>query len=167
MQINRNQKGFTLIELLVAVAITAVIGVAIAMALVQTLTINAMSTNHVTVLKQVENAIFWVDEDAQVAQNLQPTMGSGFPLTLSWTEWDNTTHQVIYSLVNNELLRSHSINGGPAQQAVIARHIDDNAANTNCGFASGVFTFRVTSTVGGFKPATETKIAQVVPRSAP
>jgi len=165
--IKRNQRGFTLIEVLVATAITGFIGVGITMAASQVLNINALSINHITVLKQVENATYWINRDAQMAQIVQPSGGSGFPLNLSWVEWDNTMHQVSYTLESSKLYRSYSVNGGQPSQTVVAEHINTNAGMTNCQFAGGVFTFKVTASVSGFRPATETRMAQMIPRPAP
>ncbi len=165
--INRNQRGFTLIEVLAATAITGLIGVGIVAAIFQVLNVNALSTNHVTVLKQVESALHWLSRDAQMAQTVQPSGESGFPLSLSWVEWDNTKHQVSYTLENSKLYRSHSVNGGEPSRAMVAEHINTGSDVTNCQFANRVLTLKVTASVGGFRPARETGMAQVIPRPAP
>ena len=164
--LNRNQEGFTLIEILVATVITGLIGAGITMAAVQVMNVNALSNNHVIAAKQVENAAFWINRDARMSQIIQPSGGSGFPLNLSWVEWDNTTDNVSYTINNGELQRSSSTNGMQATRIVVAQHIDCNANNTNCQYANGVFTFQVTASLGGFRPASETRMAQVIPRSA-
>ncbi len=164
--INRNQKGFTLIEILVAMAITGFIGVGLTMAASQVMSVNALSVNHVIVVKQVENAAYWINRDARMAQIIQPNGVSGFPLNLSWVEWDNTTHQVAYVISNGELQRSSSINGTQPIQIAVAQYIDSNADNTSCQYSNGVFNFKVTASVSGFRPANQTRMAQVIPRSA-
>lgn len=164
--LNRNQEGFTLIEILVATVITGLIGAGITMAAVQVMNVNALSNNHVIATKQVENAAFWINRDARMSQIIQPSGGSGFPLNLSWVEWDNTTDNVSYTINNGELKRSSSTNGMQATRIVVAQHIDCNVNNTNCKYANGVFTFQVTASLGGFRPASETRMAQVIPRSA-
>ncbi len=164
--INTGQDGFTLIEILVAVAISGLIGAGIDMAAVHVMNLNAVRVNHVTAVKQVENAAYWINRDLRMSQIIQPSGGSGFPLNLSWVEWDNTTHQVSYTLVNSELQRSSSVNGTPAMPMIVAQYISSNADNKTCQYANGVFTFKLTASVSGFRAASETRMAQVIPRSA-
>jgi len=164
--INKNQRGFMLIEVIVATAITSLMSVGITMAISHVLNVNALSTNHVTALKQVENAAYWISRDAQMAQIVQTSGGSGFPLNLSWIEWDNTMHQVSYSLEANKLERSHSVNSSEPSRTVVAQYINADSGMTNCQFVDGAFTFRVTASVGGFRPVSETRILQVIPRTA-
>lgn len=164
--LKKNQWGFTLMEVTVAIAITSMIGVGVTMAISQVFNVNALSNNRITAVKQLENAIYWINHDAQMAQIVQPNGGSGFPLNLSWIEWDNTMHQVSYTLEDNELHRSHSINGSEPIQNVVATHINSDEDMTNCQFVNGVLTFKITASVSGFRSINETHVAQVVPRSA-
>ncbi len=164
--INRNQRGFTLIEVLAAVAITGLIGAGSAMAANQVMNVNALSTNHVLAVKQVENAVYWIGRDVRMAQIVQPGGGSGFPLTISWTEWNNTTHQVTYVINNGDLQRSNSINGTPQLQMVVARYINGNADSTSCQYNNGELALKLTSLVSGFRASTETRLTKVMPRSA-
>ena len=162
-----NHKGFTLIEVLVVLTITSCIGGGAAAAVYQVININALSGNHVIAVKQVENAVYWIGRDVQMAQVLQPGGVSGFPLSLSWVEWDNTGHQVAYVLEDGQIRRSHSVNGGEPTWLVVADHINASSEKTNCQYAEGVFTFKVTSFVSGFRSATESRVVQVIPRPAP
>jgi len=164
--LKKNQRGFTLIEVIVAIAISSMIAVGMTMAISQVFNVNALSNNRVTAVKQVENAAYWINRDAQMAQIVQPNGDSGFPLNLSWVEWDNTMHQVSYTLEDSNLHRSHSVNGGEPSQRVVAAHINSDVDMTNCQFADGVLTFKVTASVSGFRSATEIRIAQVIPRPA-
>ena len=164
--ISEHQAGFTLIEVLVALAITGFIGVGITMAIYKVMNVNALSTNHVIAVKQVENAAYWINRDARMAQIIQPGGGAGFPLNLSWVEWDNTTRDVSYAITNGQLQRGISTNGAPPTQMMIAQDIDSNPDNTHCQYANGVFSFKVTASLSGFRSASETRMAEVVPRSA-
>jgi len=162
--INKNQRGFTLIELVVAIAITALIIGGITMAIFQVFDVNSRSTTRMTAVKQVENAVHWLSRDAKMAQDVQPGENSGFPLNLTWVEWDNTVNQVTYALENGGLKRSHSVDGGEPTETVVARHIDSDPAMTNCEFDGGVLTFELTANLGGFRPASETRVCEVIPR---
>ena len=164
--VNRRQGGFTLIEILVALAITGFIGASITTAIVQVMKVNALGNNHVIAVKQVENAVYWINRDVRMSQTIQPGGGSGFPLNLTWVEWGGTTHQVAYTLQNGELIRSSSVNATPPVVMIVARYISSNADNTNCQYSNGVFNFKVTASVSGFRPASKTRLAQVIPWSA-
>ena len=111
-QITKSQKGFTLIEALVALVITGLIGLGASMASGQILTQGARNSDYTTASRNTMNAIYWVSRDAQMSQTIEPDEAGGFPLTLSWTEWDNTEHQVNYYIQGDKLKRDYSINGG-------------------------------------------------------
>jgi prepilin-type N-terminal cleavage/methylation domain-containing protein len=170
--LSKGQRGFTLIELIIAVAITGAIAGGITMSVFQTFDYDARGKARIVAVKQVENAVHHMIRDVQMAQEVQTADpdpdGDGFPLTLEWVEWDNTENEVVYDKVSGELIRSHSVGGGTAQDAVVARYIDMDAAATNCFFDDGEwrFTFKVTATVSGY-PAdiSETRDVEVIPRS--
>lgn len=147
-------------------AITTLLGAGITMSAVQVMNVNSLSTNHIVAVKQVENATYWINRDLRMAQIIQTSGGSGFPLNLSWVEWDNTTHQVTYDINNGNLQRSSSINGTQPMQMMVAQYISSDADKTSCQYANGVFSFKVTALVNGFRPASQTRMAQVIPRSA-
>ncbi|MBI4303083.1 MAG: hypothetical protein HY665_01910 [Chloroflexi bacterium] len=165
--LNKSQKGFTLLDVLTATAITGFIGAGISTVIFQLLNVNAINTNHLTAIKQVENANYWLGRDAQMAQVVQPNGASGFPLSLSWVEWDGKEHQVSYTLENGGLFRSQSIDGNEPGRTMVAAYINPNSALTNSQYANGVFTIKITSSVGSYKPASETRISRVTPRSVP
>lgn len=174
--INRNQRGFTLIELLVAVAITGIIIGGITMSIFQVFAVNARTSSHMTAVRQVQNAGYWISHDAQMAQQ-EPVIGDDPAttevtefLTLTWTEWESgDTHEIIYSLEDmptsgelKKLRRSHSVNG-TTEAGIVAEYIEP--AMTNCGFtAGGELILTVTASVGGWQPASETRTYEVVPR---
>lgn len=164
--INKNQRGFTLLELMVAIGLAGIISSAITMTVFQMFTTNARSSAHMMAVKQVENAIHWVRQDVQMAQIVEPSGGTGFPLNLTWVDWNNTVNQVTYNLEDGQLERQHCVNGGEPSSMVVARHIDPDSVMTNCQFAGGVFILEITAAVGGFRPASESRVAEVVPRAA-
>jgi len=164
--INKNQRGFTLIELLVAISIAGIICGATTTAIFQMVTTNASSSAHMTAVKQVENAIHWVRHDVQMAQIVEPGGDAGFPLNLTWVEWNNTMNEVTYNLENGQLERYHYVNGGEPSMMVVAQHIDPDSEMTNCQFAGCMFTLKITATVGDFRSASESRVVEVVPRTA-
>src|SRR3972149_11014013 len=159
------QRGFTLVEALVAMAIASSITGGISSAIYQVFTSHVQSTAHMTAIKQVENAIFWLSRDVQQAQVLDLGGASGFPLNLRWVNWDGVVAQATYTLVGDELERAYDTGGGPVTQ-VVARNIDPDSAETNFQFSDGVFAFKITASVGGSRPALESRVGEIMPRAA-
>lgn len=164
-QLHRNRGGFTLIEVIVSLCIISVIGLGASMASNQLLAQTSKNNNYVTADRQTLNALHWIGCDTQMAQSLQPTGDSGFPLTLDWVEWDNTSHQVIYSIESNQLKRSASVDGGPSTITIIASYINPATDLTNCVSNNGVLTLTVTGSVGqGAEIISVTKVREITSR---
>jgi hypothetical protein len=86
---------------------------------------------------------------------------------LSWTEWDNSQHQVTYSISTEDdrLRRSYSIDGGEPGQTVVAQYINSTSENTTCEVIDGELNLKVTCTVGtGLNAVSVTKEREVTPR---
>jgi type II secretory pathway pseudopilin PulG len=170
------QKGLMLLELLVVIAITTIIGGGISMTIFQMLDVNARTTTRMTAVKQVENAIQWLSRDAQMAQVVSaPAQTNGLPLTLSWVDWDGTNYQVNYQLVSSgatkqlqrQYLVSDANNVAISNQTTIpAQFINSGATSTNVQYANGVLSYKITSTVTGFRSASETRTGQFIPRTS-
>jgi prepilin-type N-terminal cleavage/methylation domain-containing protein len=162
-----NQKGFTLLEVIAVVAITGLIGAGVAMASVQVMNQGASNSDYTTASRHALNAIYWISRDAQMAQTVEPSGDSGFPLNLQWVEWDNSRHRVTYSIstADDKLRRSYSIDGGEPRQTVVAQYINSAAENTTCEFTDGMVTLRMTATVGtGLNAVSVTKVREIAPR---
>lgn len=164
MTINKNQRGYTLLEVLVATAITGLIVAGLTTAIFQISDVNAMSRARMAAIKEVENAVSWISLDAQSAQTISTTSPSGFPLTLSWVDWDNTSTDISYSVQDGQLHRSQSINGEEPINTVIIPHVNSEQQMTNCQFSMGVLTLKITATINGFRTASETRYFNITPR---
>jgi prepilin-type N-terminal cleavage/methylation domain-containing protein len=171
--LSKGQRGFTLLELIIAVAITGAIAGGITMSIFQTFDYDARGKARMIAVKQVENVVHHMIRDVQMAQEVQTAYpdpdGDGFPLTLEWIEWDNTENEVVYDKASGELIRSHSVDGGTAQDTVVAQYINMDAADTNCVFDDDEwrFTFKVTATVSGYpEEISETRDVEITPRSS-
>ncbi len=165
--INKNQKGIALIELIIAVALSVVITGATTATIFQVIEGSNRTNNHMTAVRQVQNAGYWVSHDAQMAQSVNTTTSDGFPLTLTWTAWDTTEHEVVYSENTTggrtNLQRSYSVDGAPMDTIFVAQYVD--LATTSANFTGGELTFTVKATVGtGSQARSETRFYKVVPR---
>ena len=160
------QAGFTLIEILVALAITSILTAGATAIVSQTFNENVRASQNMEAIQQVENAGYWVNHDVMMAQNVMPGAGSGFPLTMTWIDWQGNENQVIYTLMDAALQRSFSVNGGLPEETTVAQRIDCDSTATNCQFASGMLTFNVTATVGT-RSESRTYQIKIRPDSAP
>lgn len=165
-----DQKGFTLVELLVSVAISAVLCSTIAMAICQFVSVSIASENRIIAVKQVENALHYINRDSQMASNIVPT-DNRFPLILTWNEWDVTEnnltgplHQVTYTITPYSQLEREEIVDGTSKTSIVARNISEVS---NCSFTDDVTTINVTASIGGFKPVSETRSLEVKSRPEP
>jgi len=108
--IKRNQKGFSLVEILIAIALTAIIGSAVAVTVNQFVNINSRSTNHQIAVSQVQHAVNSISRDAQQAQQVSPAsfnLVSGGTLTITWVDWNtNIETEVVYKVTAKTLTRN-------------------------------------------------------------
>lgn len=96
----KNQRGFSLLEMILVLAILGILISAVTMTTSRVISGSISPSNHMTAIRQVQNAGYWVSRDAQMAQSLATAPDpDGFPITLSWTDRDSYDHQVVYSLV--------------------------------------------------------------------
>ena len=169
--INKNQLGFTLLELMLVVALTGVISGSVTMTFMQVLNGGTRASNRAIVISQVQSAGYWVSHDTQLAQSVEvgAEEDMGFPLVLSWTSWDNSSHEVTYDLEETagglyQLTQSHVTDGGAPVDNIVAKHIESAEVSPR-PYTGGVLTFKVTVTVGAGSPQeSETREYKVVPR---
>jgi type II secretory pathway pseudopilin PulG len=163
---NRNQAGFSVVEVIATVIIIGLIGLVATMAIVQLVTQTSKNNDFTTASRQTLNAMYWISRDAYMAQKIEPDGGgSGFPLILTWREWDDTSHTVNYTVENNRLTRSYSINGSEPRVTSVAEYINQETSMTKCVSDNGVLTLTVTSSVGtGAHTINVTKIRSIASR---
>ena len=165
----RSQRGISLIELLVGLAITGAIAGGISVSIFQTLDYNARNNARMIAVKEVENAIHYISRDVQVSQKIEPAAPDpdGFPLTLTWVEWDGTENVIIYTLNGGELEREHFVNSASDSVLIVARNLNTDSSATNCDYTDYVFSYRLTSTIDGYPDIiNEIREGRIKPRSS-
>ena len=165
----KGQRGFSLIELLVAIPIAALISIAATGAIFQIFA-SSRAGNDIVAFRQVQTAGGWVSNDALQAQNIDDTLDqpgdSGFPLTLTWTDWDNDIHQVVYDLIAmpsgtlKQLQRQETVNGDTSNR-IVGQYLDGSASQISYDDSAVKVIFQVTATVG---EQTASRVYEVKPR---
>lgn len=164
---SQDQKGFTLIEMLASLAIAGLVGLGATIANAQVMEQTARNNDYTTASRHTLNALQWLSRDIQMAQTVAGA--DGFPatsnLTLTWVEWDNTVNQVDYSVVNGQLWRSFSVDGGDPGLTLVAEYINSDPEMTNCVSDNGTLTIEITGSVGaGSTIVNVTKVREIVSR---
>lgn len=160
--IHNNQKGFPLVEILIMLPIIAPVGVATSGTIAQLMQ-SSRTTEHITALRQVQSAGYWVSCDGIQAENISTT---GYFLYVGRTDpGDGNLHEVVYSLQDmpsgtlKQLQRQESLNGTPSARTIVGRYIDP--AQTSCVWNGKTLVFTVTATMN---QQTETRTYEVQPR---
>jgi prepilin-type N-terminal cleavage/methylation domain-containing protein len=165
-----DQHGFTILELLVALTISAVIGTVVMVSLFQIMNVSEGNKNRITAINQVENALQYVNRDVQSANSitLDSTSDSGFPVSMIWKTWDNKTCKAVYLMESGKMIRNYYENdlANPLRVNMVAQSIDTSSTSrTNCEYNNNLFTIKLTSTVGTYKPVSVSRTINVSPRS--
>ena len=170
--IHKSQRGLTLVELLIAILLAGIVTAGITITIGHMFAWTTRTNNHMTAVRQVQSAGYWVSRDALQAQQWTISeagssnpVNSGFPFTLEW-EWEGKTTEVTYSITGeNRLMRTVKITGNDEISSYVAQYIDialDDDGNPNTHVVDGnAISFRVTATVGG---QSETRVYDVTPR---
>jgi type II secretory pathway pseudopilin PulG len=156
--------AFTLIELLIGLAVVIMLLGLVAAAVDQTLSVNASSGARTAAIRQLDVTIDSLRKDIQMAQRINVASGSGFPLELTWIEWNNDVYDITYSLEGNNLRREVEVNGVTRLAATLATDITEIKVNS-LPYLSGNLSISITSSLEGFKSATESRTFQVEPRT--
>lgn len=171
----QGEQGFTLIELVVATAIMAIIGVAAAMAIFQVSSGTKHNNSHITAVRQVHNAGYWISRDTQMAQNtIADNLTPPNFLILNWTEWDQANDPIYHSVTYyfedqtdgiGTLKRHHWSSAGANQRTLIAKYIyynsGDSAETSNVAYQSPELTVRLTAI---FEEARESREYRIIHR---
>ena len=168
------QRGFTLIELIVGLSIAVLVSGAAGIAIFQLMKGSEVNNTHMTAVRQVQNAGYWVSHDTRMAQDI--TAANLTPpsfLVFNWTEGDTLDeYEIIYTLEDipgstlKKLHRNQSVNGTANITTFIAQHIDPDAARTNCLYGGSKLTLTITATAGaGTSEQSETRKYEFVQRS--
>jgi prepilin-type N-terminal cleavage/methylation domain-containing protein len=158
---NNLQAGYTLIELLVAIAISSVLAAGIAFTITQIFDNNTKATMQMEVIQDTTNSGFWLNKDALGAAAITTGENAGFPLSLGHVDQDDNQHLIIYSISEDELIRSAYQNDDLISKMIIADHVDINENRTNCILEGNTLTVKITSTVSD---ASETRIYKITSR---
>ena len=167
----RSEQGFTLVELLVVLAVVALIGSAATMTTFQVLTATKRSNDHMTAIRQAQNAGYWISHDAQMAQVISAgddpaTADIVEFITLNWANWENgEEHTVVYTFDDmagglNKLNRTHWIDDGISEQSLVAEYIDADSSSFD-EQEDGRWKLTIQASPG---TATETREYEVDPR---
>ncbi|MFC1970084.1 type II secretion system protein J [Chloroflexota bacterium] len=164
--IRTNQKGFTLIEIVIALGIFGLV-IAAASGTIAQVFQSSRSTEHMTALRQVQSAGYWVSKDGIQAQTITT---QGYLLYVGRNDWDDADlHEIVYSLQNmpsgalKQLQRIEYLNGAPTATIIISRYIDPDQTSCVWDPDAKALTFTVTATMN---QQTETRTYQVQPRPA-
>ncbi|MBM3131909.1 MAG: prepilin-type N-terminal cleavage/methylation domain-containing protein [Chloroflexi bacterium] len=165
--IRRQEKGFTLIEILVGLAITGALVGVVAMAVPLMNSSVKRGNNHTYVATQLQNATHWIQVDAKMAQEVTPDGGgSGFPLTLTWVDWDNTEYQSVYDVSGGDFSRAHTVTVVGNDPVTTTRSLAQSIASGTCSYADGMLTIQLTSEEGsGREKASQVRTIEVKPRT--
>ena len=141
--INKNQRGFTLLEMLLALLIGAIITSGITVAIFQVVFGSARTNNHMTAVRQVQSAGYWVSRDVQMAQPqtvVLPRDADGFLLKLSWIDSlgpPKVVAYTTYTIEGSDLKRQQVVGSQPSTTTTVAKFIVLDPVKTKCQLAGG------------------------------
>jgi len=169
VSVRYSEKGFTLLEILIGLMIIGFLSGSVLMIMTSIVNNNNRNLAHMAAVKQVENAVHWISHDVQMAQIITPGGTGGFPFTVSWTDWDNTQYQVIYSLDASGLQRQYTETGANGEVETntftVARDIVLDTDKTFCDYNNNVFDMTLTAEVNNIAGSVETRVVSIRPRS--
>ena len=159
----RAEKGYTLIEFAIAVSIMVLVSGAASMALIRTLKGTEMNNTHMSAVRQVQNAGYWLSRDARMAQSINAdNLTPPDFLVFSWTEWDSDDEEIYHSATYSfagladgigSLKRTHWSSAGANEQTLIAQYIyyrpTDPDDTSKAVYQAPMLTLQLTAIVKG------------------
>ena len=134
-------EGFTLIELLISISILTVVTGIFGAGMFQVLSIQRFWTDDVKAVREVRHAGSWFAGDALNATDVLDAGGvtrltcapspAVQQVTLTWTDTSGASHNVVYRVSGEELLRDFDSNGSPLTMA--GRVVANSVSFTLCG----------------------------------
>jgi prepilin-type N-terminal cleavage/methylation domain-containing protein len=159
-KLKRREEGFTLMEVLISLAIlVAITGVMSSAVFIITKTSRQNNEWNIN-LRQVQNAGYWISQDALMAQVVD-TNEPGVFLALSSSDWSGNSYNVDYVLEGNTLMRQ--VNDGTG--TLIAQYIVPE--DTTCEWFDEDNKLKVTikASVNGDEDRCVERIYEISPRS--
>lgn len=157
---NQRRNGFTLVETLIALAIVGIIGSVIVVAIIQIMKTTVDNRNHLEAVKQVENALYYLNRDAQMATAVDCQDET---LSLGWTDIDGNSGTTVYTKVpEGSTYNLQRSNDGAS--SIVARNIDnENTYWQSSGGIISIFIQVKRNTFSGTKPNV-IRMMQIQPR---
>lgn len=155
----RNEGGFTYVELLVAITIIVVVSGAAGLAIFQVFKNTERNNDYITVVRQVQNAGYWISRDARTAQNIKTdNLTPPNFLVMNWTEWDEAGNPIYHSATYffdgltqgiGKLKRTHWSSAGASEQTLVANYIyydpGDPAETSQASYQNPALTVQLTA----------------------
>lgn len=154
-----NEKGFTFIEILVVMVVGCLVSLAVFLTLSTLITNQNRDMAHMTAVKQVENALYWVTKDTVQSQMVNVN-GADYFIDLRWTDLAGIAHEAKYTLDTANKLLKRNYDG-----AVITIASNVDLAKTTCAFANGRLTIDLTADAIGYPAANESREVNIYPRA--
>lgn len=153
------EKGYTLIELIIAITIMVLVSGAAGAIIFQILRNIERNNDHITAVRQVQNAGYWISRDAQMAHSVNvDNLTSPDFLILNWTERDYadepTYHTATYFFQDvtdgiGRLKRSHWSSAGANEETLVAEYIyydpDDLDDTSKADYQAPTLTVQLTA----------------------
>ena len=129
-----------MLEMLLALLIGAIITGGITATIFQVVFGSARTNNHMTAVRQVESAGYWVSHDVQMAQTVVlPRDADGFLLKLSWIDSLGPPNVIAYTTytIDGSDLKRQQVVGSQTSTTTVAKFIVLDSAKTKCQISGG------------------------------